>query len=120
MDFTTHRHEAKQNTALLVVLLAMGILAIVAAVSVVFTVLFSFASDGPEPLAVITVAAPITAVAVIGTALIKSARIRGGGGAYVATSMGGRKIDADTRDPRRAAPRQRRRGDDDRVRRADP
>lgn len=98
MDFTTHRHEAKQNTALLVALLAMGVLAIVSAVSVVFTVLLSYASDGPDPIAVITVVAPVTAFAVIGTSLIRSAQIRGGGGAYVATSMGGRKIDADTRD----------------------
>ena len=98
MDFTTHRHEAKQNTVVLVALLAMGILAIVAAVSVVFTLLFSYASDGPDPIAVITLAAPITAVAVIGTSLIKSAQIRGGGGAYVARSMGGRKIDMNTRD----------------------
>jgi Zn-dependent protease with chaperone function len=98
MDFTTHRHEAKQNTALLVVLLALGILAIVATVSLVLAVLFASASNGTEPLSVIAVVAPITTVVVIGTSMIKSARIRSGGGAYVATSMGGRKIDADTTD----------------------
>ncbi|TDT18172.1 Zn-dependent protease with chaperone function [Ilumatobacter fluminis] len=98
MDFTEHQHDAKQNTVLLVALLTLGILAIVAAVSAVATLLASYGTGEFDPVAAITIAAPITAIAVIGTSLMKSSQIRRGGGAYVATSMGGRQIDRGTTD----------------------
>ncbi|MCP4962889.1 MAG: M48 family metalloprotease, partial [Actinomycetia bacterium] len=36
---------------------------------------------------------------IVGASLVKSGQIKGGGGAYVATSMGGRQVDFNTLDP---------------------
>ena len=99
MDFPTHQHEARQNTVVLVALLALGVLAIVAVVSALFTVLLAATAPEVQSIGVLTVVAPLTAFGVVGTSVVRSSQVRGGGGAYVATSMGGRRIDAVTRDP---------------------
>ena len=98
MHFPTHQHEARQNTAVLVGLLAAGVVAIVAAVTALLTVLLAATSPEVEPLGVVAVVAPGTAIVVVGASMVKSGRIRHGGGSYIATSMGGRRIDATTDD----------------------
>jgi len=99
MDFQTHQEEARQNTAKLVALLALGVLAIIVIVSFLMTGLLYYGSGEFQPLSAIAIAAPVTALGVVGTSLVKSSQIRSGGGAYVATSMGGRQVDFNTLDP---------------------
>ena len=99
MDFQTHQEAARQSTARLIVLLAAGVIAIIAVVSVLMTALLWYGSGDFQPLSAIAVAAPITTIGVVGTSLVKSSQIRGGGGSYVARSMGGRPVDFNTLDP---------------------
>lgn len=99
MDFQTHQEEAKQNTAKLVLLLAAGVFAIVCVVSILLVGLFYYGSGEFQPISAFAVAAPLTTAAIVGTSLVKSSQIKGGGGAYVATSMGGRPVDFNTLDP---------------------
>ena len=99
MDFQTHQEEAKQNTARLILLLAFGVASIIVVVSALLVGLFYYSSGEFQPLAAIGVAAPVTTVAIVGTSLVKSAQIKGGGGSYVATSLGGRPVDFNTLDP---------------------
>ena len=99
MDFQTHQEEAKQNTAKLVLLLAAGVFAIVCVVSILLVGLFYYGSGEFQPFSAFAVAAPLTTAAIVGTSLVKSSQIKGGGGAYVATSMGGRPVDFNTLDP---------------------
>jgi Zn-dependent protease with chaperone function len=99
MDFQTHQDEAKQGTLKLVLLFGAGVLAIIALVSVLLTLLFGYSTKEFDPLPAIAVAAPVTLIGVGGASLVKTSQIRGGGGSYVATSMGGRPIDFNTLDP---------------------
>ncbi len=99
MDFQTHQDEARQGTLKLVLLFGAGMLAIIALVSLLLTVLFGYSSNEFDPLPAIAVAAPVTLVGVGGASLVKTSQIRQGGGSYVATSMGGRPIDFNTHDP---------------------
>ncbi len=99
MDFQTHQDEAKQGTAKLVLLFAAGVLAIIALVALLLTVLLGYSTKEFNPLPAIAIAAPLTIVGVGGASLVKTSQIRGGGGSYVATSMGGRPIDFNTLDP---------------------
>ncbi|MEM9565303.1 MAG: M48 family metallopeptidase [Actinomycetota bacterium] len=99
MDFQTRQDEARQNTTRLVVLLAAGVIAIIAVVSVLITGLLWYGSGEFQPLAALAVAAPITTIGIVGTSLVKSSQIRSGGGSYVAASMGGRPVDFNTLDP---------------------
>lgn len=99
MDFQTHQEEAKQNTVKLVALLACGVIAIIAIVSLLLIALLYYGSGEFQPLSAIAVAAPITTIGVVGTSLVKSSQIKGGGGSYVAASMGGRPVDFNTLDP---------------------
>ncbi|MFT7601812.1 MAG: Zn-dependent protease with chaperone function [Acidimicrobiales bacterium] len=99
MDFQTHQEEAKQNTARLILLLAFGVASIIVVVSALLVALFYYSSGEFQPLAAIGVAAPVTTVAIVGTSLVKSAQIKGGGGSYVAASLGGRPVDFNTLDP---------------------
>lgn len=99
MDFQTHQEEAKQNTVKLALLLAAGVFAIVCVVSVLLVGLFYYGSGEFQPVSAFAVAAPLTTAAIVGTSLVKSSQIKGGGGAYVATSMGGRPVDFNTLDP---------------------
>ena len=99
MDFQSHQHQARQSTGRLVLLLAAGVIAIIAVVTVLVTALLWYSSGELQPLAAVAVAAPVTTVGVVGTSLVKSAQIRGGGGSYVAASMGGRPVDFNTLDP---------------------
>jgi Zn-dependent protease with chaperone function len=99
MDFQTHQDEAKQGTLKLVLLFGAGVLAIIALVSLLLTLLFGYTTKEFDPLAAIAVAAPVTLIGVGGASLVKTSQIRGGGGSYVATSMGGRPIDFNTLDP---------------------
>ncbi|MGH1488021.1 MAG: M48 family metallopeptidase [Acidimicrobiales bacterium] len=99
MDFQTHQEEAKQNTVKLVVLLACGVASIIAIVSLLLIALLYYGSGEFQPLSAIAVAAPITTLGVVGTSLVKSSQIKGGGGSYVAVSMGGRAVDFNTLDP---------------------
>ena len=98
MDFQTHQEEARQNTTKLIALLALGIAAIIAVVSLLLIGLLYYGSGEFQPLAAVAVAAPLTTVAVVGTSLVKSSQIKSGGGSYVAASMGGRPIDFNTLD----------------------
>lgn len=98
-DFQTHQEEARQNTTRLVVLLAAGVAAIIAVVSVLVTGLLWYGSGEFQPLAALALAAPITTIGVVGTSLVKSSQIRSGGGSYVAASLGGRPVDFNTLDP---------------------
>ncbi|MCP3989696.1 MAG: M48 family metalloprotease, partial [Actinomycetia bacterium] len=99
MDFQTHQEEAKQNTTKLVVLLVLGVIAIVTVVSLLLTALFYYSSGEFQPISAVAVAAPLTTIGIVGASLVKSGQIKGGGGAYVATSMGGRQVDFNTLDP---------------------
>lgn len=99
MDFQLHQEEAKQNTVKLMALLGLGVLAIVLVVSALLVGLFYYDSGTLRPVAALAVAVPVTAAGVIGTSLVKSSQIRGGGGSYVATSLGGRQVDFNTIDP---------------------
>ncbi len=99
MDFQTHQEEAKQNTARLVALLALGVLAIIIIVSLLLIALLYYGSGEFQPVSAFAVAAPVTTIAVVGTSLVKSSQIKGGGGSYVAASMGGRPVDFNTLDP---------------------
>lgn len=106
MDFQTHQDEAKQGTTKLILLFGLGVLAIMALVTAVLTIVLAAVNaqesvDGVEfdPLAAVAIAAPLTLVGVGGSSLAKSSQIKGGGGSYVATSMGGRAIDFNTLDP---------------------
>lgn len=99
MDFQTHQDEAKQSTTELVLLFGAGLLAIIALVSALLTLLFGYSNNEFDPLPAIAVAAPLTIVGVGGASLVKTSQIRGGGGSYVATSMGGRPVDFNTLDP---------------------
>ncbi|MGI9613040.1 MAG: M48 family metallopeptidase, partial [Acidimicrobiales bacterium] len=98
MDFQTRQDEARQNTARLIALLVLGIVAIVGVVSVLMTALLYYGSGELQPLNAIVVAAPLTTIGVVGASLVKSSQIRTGGGSYVAASMGGRPIDFNTLD----------------------
>ena len=99
MDFQTHQDEAKQGTARLIALFTAGVIAIVALVSLLLTIVFAFTTEEVDPLSAVAIAAPVTLLGVGGSSLTKSSQIKGGGGAYVATSMGGRPIDFNTLDP---------------------
>ncbi len=99
MDFQTRQEEAQQNTTKLIAILALGVISIIAVVSVLMTALLYYGSGEFQPLSAIAVAAPVTTVGVVGASLVKSSQIKGGGGAYVATSMGGRPVDFNTLDP---------------------
>ena len=99
MDFQTHQDEAKQGTLKLVMLFGAGVLAIIALVSLLLTLLFGFSTKAFDPLQASAVGAPLTLFGVGGASLVKTSQIRGGGGSYVATSMGGRPVDFNTLDP---------------------
>ena len=99
MDFQTHQDEAKQGTLKLVMLFGAGVLAIIALVSLLLTLLFGYSTKAFDPLQAIAVGAPLTLFGVGGASLVKTSQIRGGGGSYVATSMGGRPVDFNTLDP---------------------
>ena len=99
MDFHTHQDEAKQSTARLVVLLAAGVIAIMAMVSLLIGALFFYDTGQVSILSALGIAAPLTLIGVGGASAFKSAQLKGGGGSYVAQSMGGRQIDFNTLDP---------------------
>ncbi|MGB5759262.1 MAG: M48 family metallopeptidase [Acidimicrobiales bacterium] len=99
MDFQTHQEDAKQNTAKLIAILALGVISIIAIVSVLMIALLYYGSGEFQPWSAVAVAAPVTTVGVVGASLVKSSQIKSGGGSYVATSMGGRPIDFNTLDP---------------------
>ena len=99
MDFQTHQDEAKQGTFKLVLLFSAGVVAIIALVSALLTVVLAYTTSEIDPLAAIAIAAPATLLGVGGASLAKSAQIKSGGGSYVATSMGGRSVDFNTLDP---------------------
>ncbi len=98
MDFQTHQEQARQSTTRLIILLILGITAIVAVVTVILTGVMLYASGEVLPLQAFSVAAPVTTLGVVGTSLVKSFQIKGGGGSYVAASMGGRPVDFNTLD----------------------
>ena len=99
MDFQSQQQQAKQNTAQLIILLVLGVLAIILMVSVLLVALFWYGSAEFQPVEAFLIAAPLTAIGVGGASLLKSAQLKGGGGAYVATSLGGRPVDFNTLDP---------------------
>jgi Zn-dependent protease with chaperone function len=99
MDFQTHQEQAQDSTAKLIALLALGVIAIIVMVTLLLTGLLYYGSGEFQPLAAVVVAAPLTTVAIVGTSLFKSSQIKGGGGSYVASSMGGRPVDFNTQDP---------------------
>lgn len=98
MDFQSEQDQARQGTARLVILLILGITAIVAVVTAILTGVLLYASGEVLPLQAFSVAAPVTTLGIVGTSLLKSNQIRGGGGSYVAASMGGRPVDFNTLD----------------------
>ncbi|MEM9132343.1 MAG: M48 family metalloprotease [Actinomycetota bacterium] len=98
MDFQSHQDQARQGTTRLIILLVMGITAIVAIVTAILTGVMLYASGEVLPLQAFSVAAPVTTIGIVGTSLLKSNQIKGGGGSYVAASMGGRPVDFNTLD----------------------
>ena len=62
MDFQTHQEEAKQQTAKLVLLLALGVFAIIIVVSLLLIALLYYGSGEFQPLAAFAVAAPVTTI----------------------------------------------------------
>ncbi|MCB0990573.1 MAG: hypothetical protein KDB16_06330, partial [Acidimicrobiales bacterium] len=99
MDFQGHQETAQQSTFKLVALFVAGVVAIMVIVAAFVSALFFYDSQEVDPLAAFVVAAPITILGIGGTSLVKSSQIRGGGGAYIASSLGGRQIDFNTLDP---------------------
>ncbi len=99
MDFQTHQQQAKQNTFKLVALLICGIVAITLVVTLLLVGLTYATTEEANPLGAFAVAAPITTLGIVGASLFKSSQIKGGGGAYVAESLGGRVVDFNTLDP---------------------
>ena len=100
MDFQTNQEQARQATTRLIALLLLGVLAIILVVSVLLVALFYYSSGEFQPVSAFAVSAPITTLVIVGASLVKSAQIRGGGGSYVAASMGGRPVDFNTQDLR--------------------
>jgi Zn-dependent protease with chaperone function len=98
MDFQSRQEEARQNTFRLIVLFALGVVAIIVVVSALLIGLFFYESGEVQPLAAFAIAAPLTTLGIVGTSLVKSSQIRSGGGSYVAASLGGRKVDFNTLD----------------------
>ncbi len=99
MDFQSRQHEAEQHTGRLVVLLVLGVVALAAVVTALMTFVLYLASSTVQPLTALAIAAPLTVVGIAGAALVKSAQISRGGGAYVAESLGGRQIGEGGDDP---------------------
>jgi len=98
MDFQSHQAEARQNTTKLIALFVAALLSIAALVSIVTAFALNYFTQEFSPILVI--AAGAASLLVVGAvSLGKSTLIKGGGGSYVATSMGGRPIDFNTLDP---------------------
>ncbi len=98
-NFQTRQDEAHRATFILVTLFGLGIVAIIAMVTALLTAVLYSSSGELQPLSAAAIAAPLTALGIVGASLVKSSQIKGGGGSYVATSMGGRQIDFNTLDP---------------------
>ncbi len=98
-NFQTRQDEAHRATAILVTLFGLGIVAIIAMVTALLTAVLYSSSGELQPLSAAAIAAPLTTLGIVGASLVKSSQIKGGGGSYVATSMGGRQIDFNTLDP---------------------
>ncbi|WP_372595312.1 M48 family metallopeptidase [Actinotalea sp.] len=99
MDFQSRQQEAEQSTARLVALLVLGVVAITAVVTALLTGVLYYGTREIQPLTALAIAGPLTVLGIVGAALVKSAQISRGGGAYVAESLGGRRVDAGTADP---------------------
>ncbi|MGF1595928.1 MAG: M48 family metallopeptidase [Acidimicrobiales bacterium] len=99
MDFQSHQEEARQNTGRLVALFVAGLVAIIAVVTLIMIGVLLYATGEVDPIPAAAIAAPVTTALIVGSSLVKSGQIRHGGGAYVAGSLGGRRIDFNTQDP---------------------
>jgi Zn-dependent protease with chaperone function len=101
MDFFGQQDAARKRSRLLVWLYALSVLAICTTIGIAAWVAAEVSAD-PEssinPIPVALTAAVVTALVIGGGSLYRIAQLRGGG-STVASSLGGRPISAETRDP---------------------
>ena len=98
MDFYRFQDKARINTTRLVILGGFGLVSIIAALVALLMGMLFWTTGELHVRAAVAIGAPVAAFGVIGAALAKSALIRSGGGPYVAKSLGGRRVDFNTRD----------------------
>lgn len=75
-----------------------AVLVIALLVSFLLAIVITSQTGEFKPLNSMLIATPITVLGIGGTSLFKTSQIRHGGGSYVASSLGGRKIDFNTLD----------------------
>ena len=98
MDFQRNQEIARRGTARLVFFLALGTLAIVITLGVLASAWFYVKVSPQVAFIVFLVTTPITLVFVGLSAIIKNARVRHGGGKYLAASLGGWPVQPYTKD----------------------
>ena len=98
MDFQRNQEIARRGTARLVFFLALGTLAIVITLGVLASAWFYVKVSPQAAFIVFLVTTPITLVFVGLSAIIKNARVRHGGGKYLAASLGGWPVQPYTKD----------------------
>jgi Zn-dependent protease with chaperone function len=103
MDFFEHQKRARRNTAVLVVLYALAVVAIIGAVDLVLTVFWATEirsrRDAPIPAGVHWFAIGFTLLIILGTTARKVLQLADGGEA-VAEMVGARRVDPGTTDPK--------------------
>jgi len=104
LNFFEHQQLARRNTRVMVVLFTLSVIAVILAVNVVVGTVLVIAADDPQasllrvPHHVYWSAALVTFLVIAVVSLVNMARL-GGGGATVATMMGGRLVASNSRDP---------------------
>ncbi len=113
MDFFAYQESAKRRSRVLIALYILAIIALVLMTNVVMSLAFfpsiiagpalgverlvAFWSERPD---VVIYVSGMTLVLIGGTSLIKTAALRHGGGSGLAQTLGGRRVDLRTGDPR--------------------
>ena len=105
MDFFEHQDRARRNSQLLVIYFAMTVVAIIASVYFALATILSFATQNTEqPLSVLgwhpelLASVVVSVLLLIATGCVYKMWMLGGGGEYVAVSLGGTKVPANSRD----------------------
>ena len=107
VDFFEHQDRARRNTGKLIALFVLALVCLTALLYGIVLLLMTFTAprdargqlvDLPWGTAFLFTAIGVVVV-VGGAALIKTAELRSGGGARVAESLGGRRVDPDTAEP---------------------
>ncbi|MCA9126068.1 MAG: M48 family metallopeptidase [Planctomycetales bacterium] len=105
-DFFQRQSDARRSTVWLIAMFVISVIAIVASVTIIAAIVvqsqlrepgLSIASH-PEQIVVPAIAGGITLLIIVGGSLFKVFELQRGGGAYVAESLGGKRIPTNTRD----------------------